>query len=80
MRSGSRRSFTGSPTGTAGEHLPAVMIGDSANDVAAARQAGIPVIVVGWGYTAIPARELGGDILIERFSELPDALARLAVA
>ena len=55
----------------------AVMVGDSANDVAAARNAGVPVILVSFGYTATPARELGGDLLIDSFEELPAALDRL---
>ena len=55
-----------------------VMIGDSANDVAAARNAGLPVVVVSFGYTAIAPRELGADAVIDHFDELADALAGLA--
>lgn len=56
----------------------AVMVGDSANDVAAARAAGLPVILVSFGYTTIPAAELGADALIDHFAALPEALAALA--
>jgi phosphoglycolate phosphatase len=56
----------------------AVMVGDNANDVAAARAAGLPVILRAGGYTEAPAEELGGDLVIRRFEELPEALARLA--
>ena len=52
----------------------AVMVGDSANDVGAARGAGIPVVVVGFGYTKTPPAELGADALIHRFDELPRLL------
>jgi phosphoglycolate phosphatase len=55
----------------------AVMVGDSATDVAAARAASIPVVVVSYGYSPVPARELGGDAVIDDFAELPAALARL---
>ena len=55
----------------------AVMVGDSAADVGAARAAGIPSIVVSFGYTEIAPAELGGDWLIEHFSELPPLVARL---
>jgi phosphoglycolate phosphatase len=55
----------------------AVMVGDSATDVAAARAAGVPVVVVSYGYSPVPARELGGDAVIDDFAELPAALARL---
>jgi phosphoglycolate phosphatase len=56
----------------------AVMIGDSANDVAAARNAGLPVVVVSFGYTAVAPAELGADAVIDHFDELPRALAELA--
>ena len=56
----------------------AVMIGDSSNDVATARGAGVPVIVVSFGYTTTPARALGADLVIDHFDELPAALAELA--
>ena len=55
----------------------ALMVGDSAADVGAARAAGVPSIVVGFGYTEIPPAELGGDHLIEHFSELAPLAARL---
>lgn len=56
----------------------AVMIGDSANDVAAARNAGVPVVLVSFGYTPVPASELGADAVIDHFDQLPSALAALA--
>ena len=54
------------------------MVGDSMNDVAAARGAGIPVIAVSFGYTTIPPGQLGADRLIDDFAELPAALQGLA--
>ncbi len=48
----------------------AVMIGDSANDVAVARAAGVPAIVVRYGYTRTPVEELGADAIIDRFDEI----------
>ena len=41
------------------------MVGDSATDVAAARDAGVPVIAVSFGYSDIPAAELGADAVID---------------
>ena len=55
----------------------AVMIGDSAADVGTAKAAGVKVIAVSFGYTTIPARELGADAVVDDYSELPAALARL---
>ncbi|HRY26615.1 MAG: phosphoglycolate phosphatase [Geminicoccaceae bacterium] len=55
----------------------AVMVGDSHNDVAAARAAGVRCILVDYGYTAVPARDLGADRVIGGFAELEAALAGL---
>ena len=63
-----------------GDPKRAVMIGDSTHDAEAARGAGIPAVLVSWGYTAKPASELGADAVIDRFDALPDALAGLASA
>jgi phosphoglycolate phosphatase len=55
----------------------AVMVGDSIHDVHAAHAAGLPAVLVSWGYTETPASELGADAVIERFDALPQALERL---
>lgn len=60
-----------------GDPKRAVMVGDSINDVLAAKNAEIPVVVVSYGYTDTPARDLGGDVLIDRFDELDGAIATL---
>jgi phosphoglycolate phosphatase len=58
----------------------AVMIGDSVHDVEAAHGAGLPAVLVSWGYTARPASELGAEAVIDRFDALPDALSGIAAA
>jgi phosphoglycolate phosphatase len=55
----------------------AVMVGDSINDLLSARDAGLPVVLVTYGYGA-GARTQGADRVIDRFAELPAALADLA--
>ena len=55
----------------------AVMIGDSAADVGAARAAGVPVVAVSYGYTRVPPRDLGADMLIENLTEVMPALDHL---
>lgn len=60
----------------AGPH-EAVMVGDSASDIDAAKAAGLPVIAVEYGYTPVPVRDLGADVVIRDFSELAAALAKL---
>jgi phosphoglycolate phosphatase len=58
----------------------AVMIGDSIHDVEAGHGAGLPAILVSWGYTVKPASELGANAVIERFDALPAALAGIVAA
>ncbi len=56
---------------------PAVMIGDSITDLNTARAANAPCILVSYGFTPVPARELGGDAVIDDFAELPQVLRDL---
>lgn len=55
-----------------------VMIGDSVTDINAARNAGIPVIAVDFGYTPVPVEQLEPDRIISHFDELAGAVAALA--
>lgn len=48
----------------------AVMIGDSLNDIAVARAAGVPVIVVSYGYSRVPVQELGADAIVDGFEDM----------
>ncbi|WP_237152480.1 phosphoglycolate phosphatase [Oryzibacter oryziterrae] len=52
----------------------AVMIGDSPADVKSAQAAGIRSIAVRYGYTVIPADELGADAVVDDFREIPRLL------
>lgn len=52
----------------------AVMVGDSATDVQLARNAGIPVIAVSFGYTETPIELTRPDRLIDHFDELAPAV------
>ena len=60
-----------------GTREAAIMIGDSRIDVAAARNAGMPVILVRGGYTTEPVETLGADLVIDHLGHLADALPRL---
>lgn len=55
-----------------------IFVGDSPTDMSAARNAGLPSVAVSYGYSGVPAAELDADMLIDRFSALPDALASLS--
>lgn len=63
-----------------GEMGRVILVGDSGADAGAARNAGAGLILVDFGYTEIPARDLSPDILISHFDELPDACVRLLAA
>ncbi|WP_417318974.1 phosphoglycolate phosphatase [Emcibacter sp.] len=55
----------------------AVMVGDSANDIDAARNASIPVIGVTFGYTPVPVEELNPDQVIDHYDKLIPALREI---
>jgi len=54
-----------------------VLVGDSETDVKCARAAGVPVLVVSFGYTRIAPRALGADAVIDHFDELLTAIESL---
>jgi len=56
---------------------PAVMIGDSITDLNTARAAGAPCILMSYGFTPVPAKDLGADIVLDEFAQLPQALRAL---
>lgn len=60
--------------GVAGD---AAFVGDSMTDVAAARNARLPVVAVSFGFSDRPAHELGADLVIDHYDALLPALARL---
>jgi phosphoglycolate phosphatase len=56
---------------------PGVMIGDSITDLNTARAAGAPCILFSYGFTPVPAAELGADLVLDDFAALPEALVQL---
>lgn len=60
-----------------GDPTRAIMVGDSITDLDAARATGVPCILTTFGYTDIPASELGADAVIDHFDVLPGAIDRL---
>jgi phosphoglycolate phosphatase len=54
-----------------------LMVGDSINDVTAARAAQVPVVCVGYGYNEDrDPRTLDCDLLLDSLSELPQLLLK----
>jgi phosphoglycolate phosphatase len=62
-----------------GDRKRAAMIGDSENDALAARAAALPIFLMRYGYARIDPAELGADCVLDRFDELPGALARFGL-
>lgn len=60
-----------------GRRNRAVMVGDSENDIAAAIDAGIPSVLVTFGYARAPHKTLGADVLVHRFEDIRRAAHRL---
>jgi len=54
-----------------------VFIGDSAVDIAAAKNAGIPSVLVSYGYETQNVNSVGADYIIDDFAELPDILKKI---
>lgn len=57
-----------------GRDRRAILVGDSETDVAAARNAGIPVVLVSFGYGAGRAAALSPEATIDHFRDLPGLL------
>jgi 2-phosphoglycolate phosphatase, prokaryotic len=74
VRKPDARHILGTIERAGGRAHSAVMIGDSINDILAARNAGIPSIAVTFGYSDVPVAELRPDHIIDRFSELTAGL------
>ena len=60
-----------------GDLRRSLMIGDTASDSGAARNAGAPVILVDFGYCDTAPEELSPDAVISHYSELPGLARRL---
>lgn len=57
-----------------GDPSRAIMVGDASPDTEAARDAGLPCIVCTFGYSPIPFEDLGGDVLIDAFEDVEEAI------
>jgi phosphoglycolate phosphatase len=55
------------------------MIGDNENDAVAARSAGVPLLLMRYGYARVDPESLAAEALLEHFAELPEALERLGL-
>lgn len=74
------RHLTDTVDALGGDPARAILIGDSETDALTARAAGIPVVLVTFGYTEKPVADLGADALVDHFDDLDATLARLGRA
>jgi len=49
-------------------------VGDAAPDADAAKDAGMPCILTTFGFTPMPVEDLGGDVLIDAFEDVEEAI------
>lgn len=54
-----------------------IMIGDTITDANAAKNAGLPLILVDFGYSADPVSQLGADRIVSHFSQVPRAIGEI---
>lgn len=66
-------------TSVGGDPARAIMVGDAAPDAGTAKDAGVPCILVSFGYTPIPVEELGGDIIVDAFEDVEEAVDMIVV-
>ncbi|MBB3464625.1 HAD family hydrolase [Rhizobium sp. BK377] len=64
------RHLTGTIERAGGDVSRSVMIGDSINDIAVAKNAAVPSIAVPFGYSDVPVSSLDPDVIITHYDEL----------
>ncbi|RZJ01964.1 MAG: HAD family hydrolase [Brevundimonas sp.] len=62
-----------------GDPKRAIMVGDGAPDIAAARDAGVPSVGVTFGYTPVPMEDLEPDIIVDAFDDIEEAVDMIVV-
>ena len=71
------RHYTDVVAALGGTPARSLMVGDSITDVELARAAGVPVILVSYGYTSVHARELSADAVVDDFREVRTLIRKL---
>lgn len=60
-----------------GDRGRAILVGDSPTDRETARNAEIPCVLMDYGYTDVPATELGAEAVLSHFRDVPATLRKL---
>lgn len=62
-----------------GDPKKVIMVGDAAPDIGTARDAGLPVIGVSFGYTPVAMEELQPDVIVDTFEDIEEAVDMIVV-
>ncbi|WP_409020682.1 HAD-IA family hydrolase [Brevundimonas vesicularis] len=62
-----------------GDEKRVIMVGDASPDIGTARDAGLPVIGVTFGYTPVPMEELEPDVIVDAFEDIEEAVDMIVV-
>lgn len=60
-----------------GDPARTIMVGDSETDIAAAKNAGIPVVALTFGYSTAPVTDFAPDIAVDHWRDVGPAIYRL---
>ena len=74
------RHILGTIEKAGGDPARTIMVGDSINDILAAKNANVPSIGVTFGYTDVPMAELKPDVVIDNFDALTPTLFEKLIA
>ena len=77
FRKPDRRALEAAVIRAGGDPRRSVLIGDSRTDVATARNAGAPVILVSYGYRTDPIDVLAPDVVVHEFGAVPGVVRGL---
>ena len=76
FRKPDRRTLEAATERAGGDPERSVLIGDSRTDVETARNAGVPVVLVSYGYRTDPIDALAPDFVVHEFSAVPGVVRR----
>ena len=79
FRKPDRRTLEAATERAGGDPARSVLIGDSRTDVETARSAGVPVILVSYGYRTDAIDDLAPDFVVHEFGSVPGVVRRIAI-
>ena len=77
FRKPDRRALEAAATRAGGAPQRSVLIGDSRTDIETARNAGVPAVLVSYGYRTDPLEALAADFVVREFGAVPGIVHQL---